>query len=123
MMLASPLTRESAERRTMNQFVYIGEPASRRPLHSKDMNRLLTAAVVSHKFCNLLLNDPLDAIAKGYNGETFELTAEEVQLLHAIKASSLRDFVKQLLMKSLIPEKGWQETQSTLPLKPVYAAA
>ena len=73
MMLASPLTRESTERRNGNQFVYIGEPASRRPLHSKDMNRLLTAAVVNHKFCNLLLNDPLDAIAKGYNGETFEM--------------------------------------------------
>ncbi|MFN8487139.1 MAG: hypothetical protein U0350_06065 [Caldilineaceae bacterium] len=84
---------------------------------------MLTAAVVSHKFCNLLLNDPLEAVAKGYNGETFELTAEEVQLLHTIKASSLRDFVKQLLTKSLIPEKSWSEIQSTLPLNPVYAAA
>lgn len=123
MMLTSSLTREITERRQINQFAYTGAPSSSRQFHSKDMNRLLTAAVVSHKFCNLLLNDPLEAVAKGYNGETFELTAEEVQLLHTIKASSLRDFVKQLLTKSLIPEKSWSEIQSTLPLNPVYAAA
>lgn len=123
MMLTSPLTSEIAERRNVNQFAYFAAPSSGRQLHSKDMNRLLTAAVVSHKFCSLLLNDPIEAIAKGYNGETFELTAEEVQLLHAIKASSLRDFVKQLLTKSLLSEKSWPETQSTLPLNPIYAAA
>lgn len=122
MMLTSPLTREIAERLAMKQFGHPAELAPSTQLHSKDMNRLLTAAVVNHKFCSLLLNDPLEAVAKGYNGETFELTAEEVQMLHAIKASSLRDFVKQLLTKSLIPEKSWAETQSTISLKPIYAA-
>jgi hypothetical protein len=123
MMLTSPLTHEAIERRHVKQFTYSAELSPSTKLHSNDMNRLLTAAVVSHKFCNLLLNDPLEAIAKGYNGETFQLTAEEMQLLDAIKASTLRDFVKQLLMKSLIPEKSWSDTQATLPLNPVYAVA
>lgn len=91
--------------------------------HSRDMNRLLTAAVVNHKFCSLLLSDPLQAVTAGYNGETFELTSEEVQLLHAIKASSLREFVLQLLKKKLMHETNWVETSSPATLNKIYAAA
>lgn len=121
MMQTSSLTREFIDRRGVKQFNQYTELTASSQWHSHDMNRLLTAAVVSHKFCSLLLNDPLEAITKGYNGETFELTTEEVQLLRAIKASTLRDFVKQLLTKSLSPEKGWTETPSTIPLNQVYA--
>lgn len=123
MMLTSPLARETTDRRNAKQVIHPAVLPISTPMHSRDMNRLLTAAVVNHKFCSLLLNDPLEAVAKGYNGETFELTAEEVQLLHAIKASSLCDFAKQLLTKNLGHEKGWPEAQSTVPLITLYAAA
>jgi hypothetical protein len=65
---------------------------------SQEISRLLTAAVVSRKFCQLLLADPLLAMRSGYNGETFQLSADEANLLSSIRATTLRDFAEQLLM-------------------------
>jgi len=65
---------------------------------SQEISRMLTAAVVSRKFCQLLLADPLLAMRSGYNGETFQLSADEANLLSSIRATSLRDFAAQLLM-------------------------
>jgi hypothetical protein len=39
-----------------------------------EMSRLVTAAVVNKKFCDLLLTSPAAALAAGYNGESFYLT-------------------------------------------------
>lgn len=69
-------------------------------LHSKAISRLLTAAVVSPKFCRLLLTDPMSAIQMGYAGETFELTPQEIEQLCLIKAVSLQEFSTQLLTQS-----------------------
>lgn len=65
--------------------------------HSHEISRLLTAAVVSHKFSDLLLSDPRTALAVGYNGESFQLSPEEIKLVMSIQASSVRDFASQLV--------------------------
>ena len=62
----------------------------------RELSRLLTAAVVNREFCNLLLANPAMAVASGYNGEPFDLAAEEQQLIFSIRATSLADFAKQL---------------------------
>jgi len=90
--------------------------------HSKEINRLLTAAIVSRRFCSLLLTDPIQALTKGYNGETFKLTAEEVQQIRAIKASSLRDFALQLI-KGHVHEKTATEAQLTSWRNKIYVKA
>ena len=62
----------------------------------KGLSRLLSAAVVNREFCNLLLDNPAMAVATGYNGEPFDLAAEEQELIFSIHATSLTDFAKQL---------------------------
>ena len=63
---------------------------------SKDICRLISAAVVSQEFCELLLTNPNLALNIGYNGETFDLPPEERMLVLSIQAESLQDFAKQL---------------------------
>lgn len=64
---------------------------------SKNLNRLISAAVVSPRFCGLLLSDPVNALATGYNGETFQLTPPEYAAVTSVHASNVRDFAAQLL--------------------------
>ena len=64
--------------------------------NSDDVNRLLAAAVISRQFCNILLNDPARAIQEGFAGEHFTLSADEYELIIAIRSSSLTDFAEQL---------------------------
>jgi hypothetical protein len=61
-----------------------------------EMSRLVTAAVVNKKFCDLLLTSPAAALAAGYNGESFYLTPQEQEVVISIRASSLTDFAIQL---------------------------
>ncbi|GEM_PF-783824 len=64
---------------------------------SAEINRLLTAAVVSWRFRQILLTNPVAALTSGYRGEAFRLNAEEVRQVTAIRASSLQEFALQLL--------------------------
>ena len=64
---------------------------------SRELNRLVTAAVVSKSFCELLLHNPTEAIAAGYNGEAFLLTVEEQDWVVSIQAATLQEFAIQLL--------------------------
>lgn len=64
---------------------------------SKNLNRLLSAAVVSHRFRHLLLSDPVAALASGYNGEEFHLTPVEYAAVTSLRVSNVRDFATQLL--------------------------
>lgn len=73
-----------------------GSHASSDLMLGKGLSRLLTAAVVSREFCSLLLANPAMAVATGYNGEPFDLAAEEQELIVSINATSLADFAKQL---------------------------
>lgn len=61
-----------------------------------ELSRLITAAVVNQKFCNLLLTNPATALATGYGGESFYLTTDEQELILSIHATTLADFATQL---------------------------
>jgi hypothetical protein len=62
-----------------------------------ELSRLITAAVISTQFCDLLLNDPGQALVKGYGGETFRLNPEEKAWVLSIQAGSLSEFAAQLV--------------------------
>ena len=64
-----------------------------------ELSRLITAAVVNQRFCDLLLADPRLALAGGYQGEVFHLTLEEYRLVVSVRANSLADFATQLAEK------------------------
>jgi hypothetical protein len=64
---------------------------------SGNLNRLLSAAIVNPRFQNLLLTNPVAALAAGYNGETFQLTQAEYAAVTSLCVSTLRDFATQLL--------------------------
>lgn len=64
---------------------------------SKDLNRLISAAVVSPRFQTLLLSDAAAAITAGYNGEKFQLTPAEYTAVTSLRVSTVRDFAVQLL--------------------------
>ncbi|MFB0545407.1 MAG: hypothetical protein ACETWB_00715 [Anaerolineae bacterium] len=60
------------------------------------MNRLVCAAVVSSRFRQTLLENPAQAIAVGYHGYTFQLTAEEIEVVSNIQARDFSEFAEQL---------------------------
>lgn len=64
---------------------------------NREVNRLLSAAVVNRRFCTLLLADPSVALKAGYNGDAFHLSAEEASIIQSIHASTLQDFAAHLL--------------------------
>lgn len=61
---------------------------------SPELNRLLCAALISQKFCDLLLSDPLSALAAGCLGERFCLTPEELVWLCSLKADSVVELAR-----------------------------
>jgi len=62
-----------------------------------ELSRLLTAATVSKKFRQLLLTNPKQALENGYNGEVFNLDAQDLDKVLSIQAMSLNDFARQLI--------------------------
>ncbi len=77
----------------MNVSYYQGTAAS----STKELSRLLTAAVVNQRFCRLLLANPANALACGYNGESFRLESEIEHRVLSIQAKSLAEFASQLM--------------------------
>ena len=65
-------------------------------IEKKEFARILSAAVINAQFRNQLLADPVAAVAKGFNGETFTLRKEGRSRLSRIKAASLAEFAAQL---------------------------
>lgn len=63
---------------------------------NREVNKLLTAAVVSQAFCQLLLSNPAQALEDGYNGMRFALTNQEKELLLSIRAKSLSELASQI---------------------------
>lgn len=62
-----------------------------------ECGRLIHAAVISSRFLNSLLTDPIKSIEAGFCGETFAFTHVEKQQIRHIHASSLADFSSQLI--------------------------
>ena len=63
---------------------------------SSGLSRIFAAAVVSRQFRDLLLQNPREALMKGYLGETFTLSPEENDLIASIRAETLSDLAKQV---------------------------
>ncbi len=84
--------------KSLSRNEHFMRPAKRSSVSlSKNLNRLLSAAVVSPRFQRHLLSDPVAALAAGYNGENFQLTSTEYAAVTSIRVSTVRDFAAQLL--------------------------
>jgi hypothetical protein len=81
-----------------------------------ELNRLLSAAVVSKNFRNLLLTSPEIALTNGYQGETFNLSDAERSWLFSVKPNSLVDFAAKLVTYQ---QKPSQDIAVKVPLQPV----
>lgn len=62
-----------------------------------ECGRLINAAIISRRFKDSLLTNPVQSIEDGYCGEKFAFTLEEKRQIQSIRASSLADFSNQLL--------------------------
>jgi hypothetical protein len=63
---------------------------------SRESLKVLSAAVVSNRFCQMLLSDPRRAIAAGYAGQAFHLDENEIAWMSSIRAESLAEFARQM---------------------------
>jgi hypothetical protein len=63
---------------------------------SRESLRVLSAAVVSSRFRQILLSDPRRAINSGYAGETFHMDESEIAWMSSIQAESLAEFARQM---------------------------
>jgi hypothetical protein len=63
---------------------------------SRESLRVLSAAVVSSRFRQMLLSDPRRAIKSGYAGETFHMDESEIAWMASIRAESLAEFARQM---------------------------
>lgn len=78
--------------------------ATARGENRNELSRLITAAVVSAEFRNLLLHNPALAISAGYNGERFNFPPDQHAFISSIRAESLQEFARQLIGE--VPEPG-----------------
>ena len=60
------------------------------------LHRLFAAAVVSDQFRETLLNQPEEALANGYLGQTFSLTDQEKTILKSVRADTLADLAQKV---------------------------
>ncbi len=62
----------------------------------KALNQLVCAALVNDRFRKLLLNNPDQAIRRGYYGHSFILTSAEEQLLENIHTRKFEEFAENV---------------------------
>jgi hypothetical protein len=89
------------------------KPLTRQPLITTELSneisvirRMLTAAAISPRFCATLLDDPGQAIQKGFGGEQFHLSESTIIQLASIRAVTLPEFIQRLdecLSNHLLP--------------------
>ena len=63
---------------------------------NREVIKLLTAAVVSKAFCQMLLTNPAQALEDGYNGMRFALSNQDKELVLSIQAKSLSELASQI---------------------------
>jgi len=80
-----------------------------------ELNRLLSAAVVSKSFRNMLLTSPEVALASGYQGEKFNLSDADRSWLFSVKATNLVDLAANMVIHQ---QKLSQECPVKVPLTP-----
>lgn len=81
-----------------------------------ELNRLLSAAVVSKSFRNMLLANPEIAVASGYQGETFNLSTQDQNWLSSIHPASLVDLAASMVTYQ---QDARVENRVKLPVEPV----
>lgn len=69
--------------------------------NDQEVSRILTAAVISPKFRQMLLANPEKAIANGFGGERFSLPQADETRMKSIRAANLADFASQLRSQEL----------------------
>jgi len=87
------------------------------PTRNEELNRLLCAAVVSKSFRNMLLVNPEIAVTSGYQGESFNLSAEDRSWLLSMRPTSLVDLAANMVTYQ---QKVSQECLVKLPLEPAH---
>jgi hypothetical protein len=97
--MAMAVRADNRERRDGKLIMLLSHPFSTKSQvqHSDGhdgLNHLLSAAVVSRQFREMLLEDPEAALRKGYLGEQFELSHEEREHLTSTRAQSLADLAR-----------------------------
>ena len=65
-------------------------------MEHKGLNQLLCAALVDKRFCADLVQNPADAMEKGYRNHSFELSRPEYEMLQLINADNFEDFAFQV---------------------------
>jgi len=89
----------------MNPINY-SRPNSRHQEVTREYGRILSAAVISAQFRQLLLSNPGMAVSAGFAGEKFQLDNEDRNRLTAIRATTLADFASQLNVAMKLPMMG-----------------
>ena len=79
----------------MLKAMYMHAHQDLREIHP-EYSRILSAAVINSNFRQMLLNDPGQAVSRGFNGESFDLSSKEKDELSSLKGLSLADFASQL---------------------------
>jgi hypothetical protein len=62
-----------------------------------ELSRVFAAATVNPEFCHLLLEDPEQALAKGFQGETFLLPEYQKQLLLLLRTDNLAELAEMMI--------------------------
>ena len=57
------------------------------------LRRLLVAASISPAYCRSLLMDPASSIRAGFGGECFVLSQSTMEIVAAIRANTLAEFI------------------------------
>lgn len=60
------------------------------------LNQLVCAALINDRFCQTLLSNPAQALAMGYQDQSFSLTPEERTFVLGVRARQLEDFAAQI---------------------------
>jgi hypothetical protein len=87
------------------------------PSHNDELNRLLSAAVVSKSFRNMLLVNPEIAVTAGYQGESFTLSDEDRSWLFSMRPTSLVDLAANMVTYQ---QQGNQECRVKMPMEPAH---
>ena len=66
------------------------------PISNMELDGLFTAATVSKDFRQKLLSNAAQALADGYENQTFRLNPVERALVLSIRADTIQDFARQL---------------------------
>lgn len=72
-------------------------PTIPEPNGQGEVSRLLSAALVDERFCQLLLTNPNEAITEGYNGQQFHFSEAQRVRMSSLRANSLSAWTKLLM--------------------------